>query len=688
MKNNTVPICLQHDSSDCGLAAIKMVSDSLGVSIEYEAFRRNYLPSKNGLTLKDMIYVCHEIDLSAKAYRVNAEALKNINLPCILHWNMNHYVVLESINLDSFTIVDPSLGRRIITKNQFKKSFTGIILSCEAPERSTNNKKAKPSIGLLNNIKLINKKLLKSITSIFVIDAFLLSSPLLIKNVIDQSYQYGFNIKFLAFVIFCTFSIYLIYLLSIFVNDKHFNSNLVSALSISDNHTKNLLTKTNTFFEKRTISEINNISDYISKTNSILQSEIPKIFSYSITILFLLLMFAFLNLYLFFLALAFSLLLVGSFIKNKDEVIANNNDKLYFDGQSKLIHSDILRNIKTYKISNTLSTHIKRYLDLKNESILCDRKTERNFSLLNSKFYFYSSLARITLFSFVGYNLSTGTLANSDVLLLIIGFEIFSSRLNLLTQLIQNILVVIPHIKKSSTILEYEDNENLISTISEDIDKITISGGSYRHSIFESNILDSIDIELKKDRFYVIYGPSGSGKSTLVDILTGSNELTKGKFLINNSSNKEYISGILRGNVATIYQSDSLSTGTILENISSFEANPNVETVNEICKNLGLDDMLNKNPLGLYCFVFDGGKNFSGGERQRILLARAIYKKPKLLFLDEATSALDIKSEGIIYKYLADMKITRVVISHRKEVLDLADSTIFVEQGKVFQTFK
>ncbi|MCG9635034.1 cysteine peptidase family C39 domain-containing protein [Vibrio parahaemolyticus] len=688
MRSNLVPVFLQHDSSDCGLAAIKMVSGHLGVDVDFEYLRKRYLPSKNGLTFKDMIFVCKGIGLTAKAFKANSEHLKEMNLPCILHWNMNHYVVLERVESDQFTIVDPALGRRTISDEKFKESFTGIILYIELNRKLNNDKIVGSNSKWYDDFFIINNDILKPLFVIFLIDILMLLSPLLIKNIINESYRYGYSYKFILFLLICFSFTLLINKLSRVINNKVFNISLVSSLSANDLHIDNLLRKNIQFFTRRTISDILNTSDNISKSSNILQKEIPKIVSYSLTIIVFLFIFAYFNFMLFILSLAFSALLIFSFITKSKTILTNNNDKIYYESQARIIHSEIIKNIKTHRISNTLTIYASKLLNLKNESLVCQANLENGFNRIGTDYYLYSSMFRIILYSFVGFNLNNGTLLNSEALFLIIGFEIFASRLYLVAHLTQSILLSLPYIKKSSSILDNSDNEDNFDIINEDIEDISICDGYYRHSIFENYVLKNINVTINKDKFHVIFGPSGAGKSTLLDILTDSIELTQGKKLVNKSDDKRYITGILRSNSSSIFQTDTLSTGTILDNICSFDHNPDIIFVTEICDNLGLTEVLNKNPLGLHCFVFDGGKNFSGGERQKILLARAIYNKPKIIFLDEATSALDIESEKLIHLYLSRLKITRVVISHRKEILHLADSHILVENGTVYQTFK
>lgn len=197
-------------------------------------------------------------------------------------------------------------------------------------------------------------------------------------------------------------------------------------------------------------------------------------------------------------------------------------------------------------------------------------------------------------------------------------------------------------------------------------------------------MIDGFDLEIQPGESVVLTGNSGCGKSTLMRMLTGLDQPTKGKVLVDDIALQHMGLAAYRDDIATVMQDDQLLSGTILDNITMFDKTPNLEQVGRAAGLAAIGQEIMKMPLGFQTLIGDLGSTLSGGQKQRILLARAFYKQPKILFLDEATSSLDTENEKHINNVIKKMGITRISIAHRKETIEMHDRVIKLgEKGQI-----
>ena len=206
--------------------------------------------------------------------------------------------------------------------------------------------------------------------------------------------------------------------------------------------------------------------------------------------------------------------------------------------------------------------------------------------------------------------------------------------------------------------------------------KITIKNLSFQYSDTTPIVINDLNLQIKAGESVAITGPSGCGKSTLLKLMLGLAKPQQGKILIDNISLEHLGHENYRQQIAAVMQNDELLSGTVTENITFFDTTIDMEYVIYCAKLTAIHSDINKMPMGYDSLIGDMGSSLSGGQKQRIILARALYKKPKILFMDEATSHLDSKLEFNISEAIKHLKITRIIIAHRKETIDSAEREI------------
>jgi ATP-binding cassette subfamily B protein RaxB len=217
---------------------------------------------------------------------------------------------------------------------------------------------------------------------------------------------------------------------------------------------------------------------------------------------------------------------------------------------------------------------------------------------------------------------------------------------------------------------------------------------SFRYSETDPYIFSHANLDVKAGESICLVGPSGCGKSTLMKVMLGLMDATEGKVLVDGVDLQVFGVSGYRHQIASVMQNDQLLSGSISDNISFFDPNFDQELIEECAQAAVIHDEVMRMPMGYNSLIGDMGTTLSGGQKQRILLARALYKKPKILFLDESTAHLDIYLEQEINRNVAQMNLTRIVIAHRPETIDFADRVILVtpegcvEQDATFQPEK
>ncbi len=240
--------------------------------------------------------------------------------------------------------------------------------------------------------------------------------------------------------------------------------------------------------------------------------------------------------------------------------------------------------------------------------------------------------------------------------------------------------------QETSTPLDEENFNEFVRT--DRAPGIKVCGLRYRYAEQEPQILDGVDFEIASGESVAIVGPSGGGKTTLMNVLLGILPASAGEILIDGIPLQRLGLESLRQQVGTVLQDDVLFAGSISDNISFFDPNLDRQWISHCAKVAAIDRDIEAMPMGYNTLVGDMGTVLSGGQKQRVLLARALYKRPRILFLDEATSSLDVEKEQEVNLSIKALKITRVIIAHRPETIASVDRVLVLMAGKVVQELR
>lgn len=684
----STPVILQTESSECGLACLAMIATHHGHYVDLPTLRSIHSISMQGITLSNLIKIGVEINLAGRAVKLDLNQIDGLRLPCILHWNFNHFVVLTSVKKSSFLICDPAVGKREISLRELSDSFTGVALEMW-PTKDFTPKKATPFLSLsdlMGNISGMQKALIQAATVAVALELTTAMIPLFLQWVIDEvivgqdrdllwMLMFGFGIIVtLQQVLSAMRSWLLLYLSTSF--SVQWRTNIF-------NHLIRLPIQ---YFQKRPLGDIMSRFGSIEQIQHVLTTAFLEAildgFMTIITLMFMLM-------YDFYLGLAATIAtiiyIIIRWLWYKPQHYATA-EQITRTASSQTHFLETLRGIKTIKIFHRHEERRLSWTSLLLRQVNADIKTEKlkiSFKTANGLIFGMSDVIILSL----GAGLVLNNKFTVGTLMAFIAFKSqFDNRATSFIDKVWDFKMLRVHTERLADIAftaPEKDSDGRTNVLAaQDAMSVEVSGLSFRYSEHDQYILNDISFRIEAGESVAFVGPSGCGKTTLFNILIGILSPTEGKIIINGIDILKFGNEALRKFTGVVLQDDVLFAGSLADNITFFDSQQDSELLNQCAKIAAIDDDINAMPMGYNTLVGDMGTILSGGQKQRILLARALYKKPRLLYLDEATSSLDMLKERQVNEALRLLKITKIIIAHRPETIAFADRVIKIEGGR------
>ncbi|CAG18686.1 peptidase domain-containing ABC transporter [Photobacterium profundum] len=676
-----VPLIMQSEVAECGLACLAMIASFYHYHVNLSFLRKKIIIDSNGMSLRQLTDVASELHLSSRALKCPLEDIVQLKLPCVIHWNMEHFVVLTGVTKKAVYINDPAFGKRKIGLKEFSNSFTGIALELTP---TTDFKKQDARIVMsINQLweKIVGLK--RSLVALFILSVVMqcaaLLSPYYMQWVIDSVLLS--NDTALLVTLAVGFSL----LMLIQTGIEAFRSWLVlrftSALNLQmgANLFHHLLRLPMSYFEKRHIGDITSKFGALSSIQNILTTGLIEALIDGMMALIILVLMYMYNTMLATLVLG---IVVVSFIIQLAFYYPNRQvteESIIAEAKEDTIFLETIRSIQTVKLfsheASRQNSWLNRYAEVININIRLGKLNIAEDALNNILFGLESSL----VIYFGALVVIEGNLTVGMLLAFIAYKGQFTTSI---TRFIDNILsfkLVSLHLERLSDIaLQEKEHFQMLTTspLREVKGSIRLENICFRYSDNAEWILFNISFEIKAGESIAITGPSGCGKTTVLKIILGLLKPTSGRIYLDGIESSSIKLSDYRQCFGAVMQNDILLSGTLIENITLFDAQYNEELLNECCEMACIIDDIDALPMGYNSLVGDMGNNFSGGQLQRIFLARALYKKPKILCLDESTSHLDQKNEGWINQNISMLSMTRIVIAHRKETIESVDRVL------------
>lgn len=687
-KSKILPVILQSEAAECGLACLAMIASYHGHRIDLTTMRSRFSISLKGATLAQLIKIAEQLRLFSRPVRAEMDELAQLLFPVILHWDFNHFVVLEKIHNDTAVIIDPAHGRRTVNLSVVSKRFTGIALELRPNqdfEQKTEHRKIKlfQLIGKLPGITGI-------LTQIFLLagalEVFTLISPFFMQLVIDSAIVSGdrdlLTVLGIGFLILALIQVgitagrsWIVMVLGTTVN-----------LQLVANLFRHLLRLPMDFFEKRHLGDIVSRFESLNEiqrtlTTSFIEAIVDGVMVVSILVMMLIYS-PQLTAIVCAAAVLYGLLrwlLYRPLWQAQEEQILRSAKQ-----QSNFLET--VRGIQSVKLFNGQLRRQSEYQNLMVDQFNAGIRVQKLsilYKALNGGLFGIENVGVICL----GATLILNDVFSVGMLFAFVSYkQQFTSRIISFIEKTIEFKMLALHTERVSDVAltapeSSETGQPLDSTpITADIE---LKNVSFRYSSNEPLVLRNASFKINEGESVALIGPSGCGKTTLIKILLGLMKPTKGEIIVGGHPLNRLGNSYYRELVGAVMQEDQLFAGSISDNICFFHENPDQKWI-ESCANLAaIDDDIQCMPMGYNTLIGDMGTVLSGGQKQRILLARALYKKPRFLLLDEATSHLDIDREALVNVAVKQLKLTRIIIAHRPETIASADRILVLQDGNV-----
>ena len=676
-----VPVVLQAEAAECGLACLAMIAGYYG-SKERIADLRQRLPlTMRGVTLAKLIRMASTLNLTSRAVRVEPQTLRQIQLPAILHWEMDHFVVLERIKRGRFTVIDPARGRTTYSRDELSKRFTGVALELKAAV-GFEPRKATSRLTLSSFFRGVTG-LWPAIGKIFVmsmaLNGFAVMAPLFTQIVIDtivvsQNYQL-LALLALAFGGLAVFGAIIQALRSFTV--LYFGSSIQVGWSARLFH--HLVRLPLSYFERRHLGDVLSRYRSLGALQSVLTTTLVEtVIDGLMTIITVSLMFAY-SPKLTMLSLAalacYAGIRAGFYRLQRDA----SNEALVQSAREDSHFLESLRGIMAIKVFAREEVRASQWQNRVVDSV--------RSSQVSQAYGNWQQLCRQVLFAVENILIiwlgAIEVIQGSFTIGMLVAFLSYKAMLSgrasaLIDKVLEITLLSVPLERLSDILLSEKETALKGSTGcgGKLIGSVEARAISYSYAPDEPDTLSNVSLLVEPGSCVAVHAPSGSGKTTFLKILMGLLEPTKGEILVDGMPLKKFGTTNFRGQISAVMQDDSLLSGSLLDNIVFFQAVPDHDFAVECARKACIYEDIERMPMGMSTLVGDMGAALSGGQRQRLLLARALYAKPAILFLDEATSHVDVATERKIHETLSSLNITRILISHRKETLEIADQVV------------
>lgn len=673
-----LPIILQTEIAECALACLAMVAGYHGYEVDLNTLRRSYPVTLRGTNLQTLMQVSEKMGFAGRPLRLELDEMDQLQTPTILHWDMNHFVVLKKVTKKQITIHDPAQGLRTFTIEEASKHFTGIALELTPTSEFTPKKEVKKVAfnTFWQKITGLKPAMVQVFILSIVLQLFSLISPLYVQIVVDEVVlrkdthlllvlALGFFMVMLIDVLTSALRSYVV---------MRFGSLL--SIQMATNLFRHLIRLPLSYFEKRHIGDVlsrfgslGQIKEFL--TTGIVQVVVDGIMA--ITTLFMLFLYGSSLAWIVILAvLVYGLIRLAWYRPLK----ALTEESIVTGAKESSNFMETIRGIQSIKVFGKESQRQvlwqNRYADTMNTGIRLG-KLNIAFSSINSLLFGIENIVII-------YLAATMILNNQFSVGMLFAFTSyksnFTSKAVALIEKGIEIKMLGLHLERLGDIV-LEPQENQGQELTEQGERlkgeIELKDICFRYSENDPWVLNKVNLKINPGESVAIIGPSGCGKTTLMKVMMGLFTANEGKVLIDGQELRHLGLKNFRQQVAGVMQDDQLLSGSIGDNIAFFDPQPDMDKIKHCAEMAVIAPDVAMMPMNYNTLIGDMGTTLSGGQKQRVLLARALYKEPVILFLDEATSHLDVALEQAVNTAVQKLKVTRIIIAHRPETIRSAD---------------
>src|SRR5215216_2774333 len=681
-----LPIIRQTEAAECGLACLAMVASYHGHRLDLNTLRRRHPVSLNGVTLRGLIQVASHLQLLSRPLRFELEHLRQLRLPAILHWGMNHFVVLKAITRKGIVVHDPASGAKFLPHAEASKHVTGVALELAPAEGflAKDERARLPLSAFWGQLAGSGHALLQILALSVVLQLLALAGPFYMQLTIDEVIARGdvdlllvlaLGFGLLMLIRTATSAIRSMILLVV-QNVMHFE--------LGARLFRHLIRLPTSFFEKRHIGDLLSRFSSLEPIRNLLAEGMIAAFIDGVMAAVTLAMIFFYSTQLALVVVAAVVLYAAVRLALYRVLWRRTEATIQARAQENSTFIETVRAIQSLKLFNRESEReaqwLNRYSDVVGANVRLGR-AKIAFTTINDAIFGLENI----LVVYLAAKLALGNALTVGMIFAFMSYkQHFEGKAIQLVEKALDFRILGLHLERLSDIaltpLE-RGHDQTLAYIRKIRGRIELRKISFRYAETEPLVLENINLTIEPGEFVTIMGPSGGGKTTLVKIMLGLLEPTTGEVLIDGVALSTIGVRGYREQIAAVMQEDQLLSGSIADNICFFDSEVNHEKMIGCAQLAGIHEEIMRMPMTYNSLVGDMGSSLSGGQIQRVLLARALYHQPRILFLDEGTAHLDLDNERKINENLTRMRMTRVNVAHRPDISAGADRIIRIEKS-------
>lgn len=687
-----LPMVHQSEAAECGLSSLAMVASYFGFRTDLAAMRARFAISLKGANLAQLIQYADRLKLHSRPLRLELDELPDLKSPCILHWDLNHFVVLKHAGQRELVIHDPAAGVCCLSYADAGKHFTGVALelSPSAEFKQADEQRKVALSSLMGRVQGLWPALGMVLLMALALEAFALVSPLFNQWVVDEALVS--NDGGLLDVLVLGFALLLLIQTAIsFARDwtvMYFSTHL--NLQWMSNVFTHVLRLPVAWFERR------HLGDIVSRFGSVgtIQHTLTVGFIAAIldglmavaTLLMMLVYSPLLSTLVLSAVCVYLLMRVGAYRPLREA----SQESLALAAKEQSCFLETMRAIQPIKLFGRELDRRGRWLNLAVDSVNRGVRTQKFMLWFGIANTFVFGLENLLVFWLGAHMVMNGKFTVGMLFAFTAYGGQFGSRMaSLVDKFIEFRMLSLHAERLGDIVLEPpEASVDRIQQRCELVPKIELIDVSFRYGDGEPWIVRNLSLVIEAGESVALVGPSGCGKTTLIKLILGlmppqEGEIRFGGVAINQLGLQAY-----REMLAVVMQDDQLLAGSLAENISFFDPQVSHAQIEQCAELAAIHEEIVAMPMAYQTLTGDMGTSLSGGQKQRVLLARALYKSPKVLVLDEATSHLDVERERQVNNSIDALKMTRIFIAHRPETIAMAKRVIVMRSGKILRDFE
>jgi ATP-binding cassette subfamily B protein RaxB len=690
------PMIRQAEAAECALASLAMVAGYHGLNTDMATLRRRFSVSLKGSTLKTLMQTAEQSGFIARPLRAEIEHLEQLPLPAILHWDLNHFVVLTRVTHRMrgrrFHIHDPAIGPQLLFEAEFSRRFSGVVLELTPSA----NFQPRSDRSLLRISQLWSKMtgLWSSLRNVLLLSIVLqlvtLAMPFYLQLAVDTVFP-SVDKDLLLMLALGFGGLALVNMLTGWLRALILTS-LGNSLSyqIIVNLYRHLLRLPLPWFEKRHVGDVISRFGSTGAISTLLsQGLVAALIDGAMAVLTLALMCIYSPL-LAVLALVASTIFAGLKLGSFRALRTRNINTITAIARENSAFIESIRGVAAIKAFGQEGNRQRTWQQLKADAVNAQIRLGRFMAGFDAGGQFVLALERI-VFVYIAIRLAIG---GGFTVGMIFAFQAYKQQFldastRLIDQAIQYKLLDVHLSRIADIALSRPESDAARSESDERVaGAINVVNLCFRYGTGEPEVLRGVDLEIAPGEMIALVGPSGGGKTTLLKIMMGLFEPTSGQVLIDGHPLASHGLRNWRRQIGSVSQDDALFAGSLAENIAFFDPEIDMARVVEAAERANIHADIEAMPMRYDTLVGDMGSALSGGQKQRILLARALYPDPAVLFIDEGTAHLDPATEAKVMATVEALPVTRIISAHRPVPIARADRIFTVIDGNVVETVR